>query len=77
MLLRTSSCGRQQTLEDLRLAEQAGMVFPAAEAGIAPDVEVGAEVGDRLEQLTAVELQERRQVLGVMPGGIYRDMASP
>jgi hypothetical protein len=65
LLLRTSSCGGQQVLEDLRLAEEVGMVFPAAEAEIAPEAEVGAEVGDRLKQLTAVELQERGQVLSV------------
>jgi hypothetical protein len=47
-------------LEDLRLAEEAGMVFPEAV--------VEAEV-DELEVLNTRELRERGKVLGVVPVG--------
>ena len=47
-------------LEDLRLAEEAGMVFPEAV--------VEAEV-DELEVLNTRELRERGKALGVVPMG--------
>ena len=47
-------------LEDLRLAEEAGMVFPEAV--------VEAEV-DELEVLNTRELRERGKALGVVPVG--------
>jgi hypothetical protein len=53
-------------LEDLRLAEEAGMVFPEAAAE-----EVGAEV-DELEALGTVRLREKCNELGVVPVGDKR-----
>jgi len=56
-------------LEDIRLAEEAGMVFPVAEAEVASE----DEEGDGLEGLTVPELRERGRVLGVVPVGTDRD----
>jgi hypothetical protein len=50
-------------LEDLRLAEEAGMVFPEAAAA-----EVEAEVKE-LEALSTAQLREKGKVLGVVPVG--------
>ena len=66
--------GQQMTygrsiLEDIRLAEEAGMVFPVAEAEVASE----DEEGDGLEGLTVPELRERGRVLGVVPVGTDRD----
>ena len=52
-------------LEDLRLAEEAGMVFPEAAE------EVEAEV-DELEALTIARLREKGKELGVVPVGDKR-----
>ena len=52
-------------LEDLRLAEEAGMVFPEAAE------EVEAEV-DELEALTTAQLREKGKELGVVPVGDKR-----
>jgi hypothetical protein len=48
-------------LDDIRLAEEAGMVFPVAEVEVASE----DEEGDGLEKLTVPELRERGRVLGV------------
>ena len=66
--------GQQMTygrsiLEDIRLAEEAGMVFPVAEVEVASE----DEEGDGLEGLTVPELRERGRVLGVVPVGTDRD----
>ena len=54
-------------LEDLRLAEEAGMVFP--------EVVVEAEV-DELEGLNTRELRKRGKALGVVPVGDGRTVAA-
>jgi hypothetical protein len=64
------ACGPEMTygrsiLEDLRLAEEAGMVFPEAAE------EVEAEV-DELEALTIARLREKGKELGVVPVGDKR-----
>ena len=56
-------------LEDIRLAEEAGMVFPVAEVEVASE----DEEGDGLEGLTVPELRDRARVLGVEPVGTDRD----
>jgi hypothetical protein len=61
--------GKSSILEDIRLAEEAGMVFPVAEAEVASE----DEEGDGLEKLTVRELLERGRVLGVVPVGTDRD----
>jgi hypothetical protein len=65
------ACGQEMTygrsiLEDLRLAEEAGMVFPEAAAA-----EVEAEV-DELGALSTAQLREKCKVLGVAPVGDKR-----
>jgi hypothetical protein len=64
------ACGQEMTygrsiLEDLRLAEEAGMVFPEAAE------EVEAEV-DELEALDTAQLRDRGKELGVEPVGDKR-----
>jgi hypothetical protein len=58
----------QTNAEDLRLAEEAGMV-----AAIAPEIAPEVEEGDGLEQLMLPELREKGQARGVEPVGIDRD----
>jgi hypothetical protein len=58
-----SSVAKGASLEDLRLAEEAGMVFPEAAVE-----EVEAEV-DELEALNTVQLREKCNELGVVPVG--------
>jgi hypothetical protein len=57
-------------LEDLRLAEEAGMVFPEAEVVL--EEEVTAE-NDGLETLAVAELRDKDWVLSVVPTGTDRE----
>ena len=64
------ACGQEMTygrsiLEDLRLAEEAGMVFPEA----AEEVDAGV---DELEVLSTAQLREKGKELGVVPVGDKR-----
>jgi len=61
-------------LEDLRLAEEAGMVFPEAEVVL--EEEVTAE-NDGLEELTIAELRDKCRVLSVVPAGTDREKRRP
>jgi hypothetical protein len=59
------ACGQEMTygrsiLEDLRLAEEAGVVFPEA----AEEVEAGV---DELEALRTAQLREKGKELGAVP----------
>jgi hypothetical protein len=58
-------------LEDVRLAEGAGVVFPSAEVEVASE----DEEGDGLEGLAVPELRERGRVPGVVPVGTDRDIS--
>jgi hypothetical protein len=64
----------RSTLEDLRLAEEAGMVFPKAEVVL--EEEVTAE-NDGLEALTIAELRDKGRVLSVVPTGTDRQKRRP
>jgi hypothetical protein len=56
------------------LAEEAGMVFPKAEAVLEEEV---TAANDGLEELTVPELRERERVLGVVPAGTDREKRRP
>jgi hypothetical protein len=61
-------------LEDLRLAEDAGMVFPEAEKVLEEEV---TAANDGLKELTVPELRERGLALGVVPAGTDREKRLP
>jgi hypothetical protein len=64
----------RSVLEDLRLAEAAGMVFPEAEV---EEQQAEHEEGDGLEALPVPELRERGRMLGVVPVGTDRAATAP
>jgi hypothetical protein len=57
-------------LGDLRLAEEAGMVFPKAEVVLEEEV---TAANDGLEALTVAELRDKGRVLSVVSTGTDRE----
>jgi hypothetical protein len=66
--VRIDTVAASSRIEDLRLAEEAGMVFPEA---VVEEVEAETEV-DELEVMSTAQLREKCRELGVSPAGDKR-----